>query len=147
LIGTTTIPVVTVIVTTNSDNAVIYITSTSQMVQSSITGYSEYTTAPGLTGNGSSNSGGGISGSSKKIIAGVVGGIGGAILLGAIIFACWRIWGNRNRYNPDDDLDYAAGTGQGLGSSPGKDEGIANDNDHESRYTGSTVRPNAAANF
>jgi hypothetical protein len=64
----------------------------------------------------------------------------------AIVFFRMR---RRNRYNPNEDLDYAAGTGQGLGSSGSaqKDDGIlANDNDHETRYT-SQVRPNAAANF
>jgi hypothetical protein len=104
------------------------------------------TTTPGVLG--SQNSGGGSSGlsqSSKKIIGGVVGGIGGAILLAGIAFACWRIWG-RDKYNPDDDLDYATGTGQGLGSSGADKQNLASDEAHADRYTG-TVRPNAAANF
>jgi len=43
-----------------------------------------------------------LSSSSKKIIGGVVGGIGGAILLGGIAFAVWRVYG---RKKPVDDTD------------------------------------------
>jgi len=100
----------------------------------------------GSDGSGSGSSG--LSSNSKKIIGGVVGGIGGAIFLAAIAFVCWRIWGKKNKYDPNEDMDYAAGTGTGLGDSGSrKEDGLAHDNDHDSRYTGSTVRPNAAANF
>jgi len=60
----------------------------------------------------------------------------------------------RKRYNENDDLDYHAGTGQGLSSSGAGDKtegaygGLAQDENHSERYASpSAPRPNAAANF
>jgi hypothetical protein len=74
-----------------------------------------------------------------------VGGIGGAILIAGLAFACFRIYG-RNKYDPNNDLDYQTGTGQGLPSSGADKQNLASDDAHADRYT-SNVRPNAAANF
>jgi hypothetical protein len=113
---------------------------------------STVTGIPGVNGNGSDNGGSsGLSSKSKGIIGGVVGGIGGAILLGGIALVLFRVYG-RKRYNENDDLDYHAGTGQGLSSSGAGDKsesaygGLAADEAHSERYT-QPVRPNAAANF
>ncbi|KAI4212526.1 MAG: hypothetical protein LQ351_004778 [Letrouitia transgressa] len=46
----------------------------------------------------------GLDDSQKRIIIGVVVGIGGAILLGGIAVVTWRIWG-RKRHNVDEDND------------------------------------------
>ena len=51
-------------------------------------------------GSGSS----GLSSSSKSIIGGVVGGVGGAILLGALAYTAWRLWGKKKRDSDEDDL-------------------------------------------
>jgi hypothetical protein len=110
-----------------------------------VSGSSAATNTPGVLPSNNTPSSSGLSSSSKKIIGGVVGGIGGAVLLAGIAFAAWRA-SNRNKYNPEDDLDYTAGTGQGLGSSGAAKEGLASDEAHADRYT-SNVRPNAAANF
>jgi hypothetical protein len=110
-------------------------------------------TNPALTGDngGSSSSNSGLSSSSKKIVGGVVGAIGGVILLVGIAFVAFKTWG-RDRYDPDDDLDYATGTGQGLSSSGATDKvggGLASDEAYSDRYNtmSSSGRPNAAANF
>jgi hypothetical protein len=107
-------------------------------------------TNPALTGSNSSGGSSGLSDSSKKIIGGVVGGIGGVALLAGILFVAFRYW-NRDRYNPDDDLDFAAGTGQALSNSGATKEGstLASDDAHGDRYNtmSSSGRPNAAANF
>ena len=60
--------------------------------------------APGLSGNnGGSGGSPGLSTSSKKIVGGVVGGIGGAILLGGLAVVAWRIWGRSRRTNYEED--------------------------------------------
>jgi len=74
-----------------------------------------------------------------------VGGIGGAILLAGVAFVLWRIYG-RKRYDPETDLDYQTGTGQGLGSSGADKQTLASDEAHNDRYT-NPVRPNAGVNF
>ncbi|KAL9045163.1 MAG: hypothetical protein Q9214_001760 [Letrouitia sp. 1 TL-2023] len=53
----------------------------------------------------------GLDDSQKRIIIGVVVGIGGAILLGGIAVVTWRIWG-RKRHDVDEDNDL-------VGSVPG----------------------------
>ncbi|KAL8752032.1 MAG: hypothetical protein Q9199_006018 [Rusavskia elegans] len=51
--------------------------------------------------NGSSKSG--LDYSQKRIVIGVVVGIGGAILLGGIAVVAWRIWGRKGRATDDDN--------------------------------------------
>lgn len=61
------------------------------------------TSTPSLNGSGDgSNGSSGLSSSSKKVIGGVVGGVGGAIILGGIGLVIWRVWG-RKRAAPEDD--------------------------------------------
>jgi len=105
-------------------------------------------TTPGPASTGGSGGSSGLSPTSKKVIGGVVGGIAGAVVLAGIALVCWRLWG-RDKYDPNQDLDFATGTGQGLGPSPGGAEKVANlaqDEAHADRYT-SPPKPNAAANF
>jgi hypothetical protein len=92
-------------------------------------------------GNGDNESG--LSDSKKKIIGGVVGGVGGAILLGGIALVCWRIWGRKKRVAEDDD-DIMAGTGAALGDKPHSPGASAPFSD---QYHAPSGRPNAAANF
>lgn len=64
-----------------------------------------------IIGESSSGSGsGGLSDSSKKIIGGVVGGIGGALVLGALAYTGWRIWGKKKNLHDDDLYDPNANT-------------------------------------
>ncbi|KAI4245053.1 MAG: hypothetical protein L6R40_002652 [Gallowayella cf. fulva] len=69
------------------------------------------TSAPSLNGNQSGSSKSGLDSSQKRIVIGVVVGIGGAILLGGIAVVAWRIWGRKGRAK-DDDNDL-------MGSHPG----------------------------
>jgi len=40
----------------------------------------------------------------KAIVGGVVGGIGGAVLLGGLAIVAWRLWGKKKREQlPQDD--------------------------------------------
>jgi len=54
-------------------------------------------------GDGGDNSG--LSSSSKSIIGGVVGGLGGALVIGALAYTAWRIWGKKKNLHDDDLYD------------------------------------------
>lgn len=71
-------------------------------------------TSPSLNGNNSSSSSG-VSASDKKIIIGVVVGVGGAILLGVLGVVFWRIQKKRNEGYNDEDDDLMGGTAVGSG--------------------------------
>lgn len=45
-----------------------------------------------------------MSKSTKGTIIGVVVGIGGAILLGALAVVAWRIWGRKGKIDDEDDM-------------------------------------------
>lgn len=67
------------------------------------------TSTPALNAD-NSDSDGGMSDSTRNTIIGVVVGVGGAILLGAIALISWRIWGRRKRAEENDALmDYDHG--------------------------------------
>lgn len=61
-------------------------------------------TPTALAANGEGGSSG-LSDSSKKIIGGVVGGVGGALLIGALAYTAWRIWGKKKNLHDDDLYD------------------------------------------
>lgn len=69
---------------------------------------------PSLNSDKSSGSSG-VSSSDKKIIIGVVVGVGGAILIGALGLVFWRIHKKRNGQFGDED-DLMGGTA--VGSNP-----------------------------
>ena len=62
-----------------------------------------------MSGSSGSSGGSGLAPSSKKIIGGVIGGVGGAILLGGLAIVAWRIWG-RNRRSAGSDNDLMEGS-------------------------------------
>lgn len=67
-------------------------------------GQSTSTSAPGLAqgyGGGSSS----LSSVGKKVIAGIVGGVGGALLLAGIGYVVYRVWFRKNRHEANED-DY-----------------------------------------
>ncbi|OJD09969.1 hypothetical protein AJ78_08829 [Emergomyces pasteurianus Ep9510] len=88
------------------------------------------TAAPGL-GNegGGSPSSSGLSDSSKKIIIGVVVGVGGAVILGGLAFVAWRLRRKRNARGLGDDDDLM-NAGTAVGSST-----------HETSTMGTTHSP------
>jgi hypothetical protein len=71
----------------------------------------------GLNADSSSSSGSssGLSSSDKKIIIGVVVGVGGAIVLGVLGIVIWRIQKKRNEAYGDEDTDLMGGTAVGSG--------------------------------
>jgi len=144
LMGSSTSHTTFVAITTSPDGQVVSTTVTSSSVVSSATGYATYTSTPGLApGGGESGGFTGLTIDSKKIIGGVVGGIGGAILLGGIALVCWRIWGRKRTPGEDD--------GYGSAGSLNREKGLsgqltADTEDPLQRYQ-TPGRPNAAANF
>lgn len=68
--------------------------------------------SPSLNGDSGSSSSG-VSDSAKKIIIGVVVGVGGAIVLGVLGVVIWRIHKKRNEQYNDDDDDLVGGTAVG----------------------------------
>ncbi|OJJ61144.1 hypothetical protein ASPSYDRAFT_794435 [Aspergillus sydowii CBS 593.65] len=76
---------------------------------------SESTQSPGLSGSSSDDSDSGLDSSQKKIIIGVVVGVGGAILIGAIGVVVWRIRARRRAAGEDDATDLMSGTAVGSG--------------------------------
>lgn len=71
--------------------------------------------SPSLNGGNSSSSSSGVSESDKKIIIGVVVGVGGAIVLGVLGVVIWRIQKKRNEQYNDEDDDLMGGTAVGSG--------------------------------
>lgn len=125
---------------------------TSDRVVASTTGYATATVSPSVQNGGGSGDNGssGLSTSSKKIIGGVVGGIGGAILVGAIAIVLWRLWG-RKQNKPDlDDTDIFAGQNDSLmrekETSPGGPTPLRSPNNLD-RYHNPNGAVNTASNF
>lgn len=68
-------------------------------------------TGGSVPGDGSNNNPG-MTDATKKTIIGVVVGIGGAIVLGALAVVAWRVWGRRKQTEESDglmDYDMSAG--------------------------------------
>lgn len=75
----------------------------------------ESTSTPGLSKESSGDGDSGVTDEQKKIIIGVVVGVGGAILIGAIGVVFWRISRKRNAARTDEDTDLMSGTAVGSG--------------------------------
>lgn len=140
-VTSTSIQQFTTVFTTVSDGQTFALTSTGEST-SVFTSQSVQTELPTPQGKGSSSKG--LSDSNKKIIGGVVGGVGGAILLGGIAIVCFRIWGKKKRVT-EDDADLMAGTGSALGDKP--QGGRSPFESNLEQYHNPGGRPNAAANF
>lgn len=87
-----------------------------------------------------------MSQTNKNIIGGVVGGVGGALLLGGIALVFWRMKKRQHRVTEDDD-DLMAGTGSALGDKPQNGTGASPFQSNLEQYHNPGGRPNAAANF
>ncbi|KZL83620.1 cell wall protein [Colletotrichum incanum] len=106
------------------------ITTTNSAGQAtSFTSESTVTHTPGLNDASSSNSSSGMSTQTRNTVIGVVVGVGGAIVLGALGFVAWRIWGKKKQAEENDGLmEYnnqygneakaEVGSAQGAGRTP-----------------------------
>ena len=74
---------------------------TTDQIVTSTTGYATATIEPSLRNGG--GTGANLSTSSKSVIGGVVGGVGGAVLIGGIALVCWRLWGKKKRQQDEHD--------------------------------------------
>jgi hypothetical protein len=75
------------------------------------------TGTPGLSKGSSGGDSSGITEDQKKIIIGVVVGVGGAILIGAIIAVFWRISSRKRKAAQSDEVtDLMSGTAVGAGA-------------------------------
>ena len=90
-----------------SDGQVYSSVVTTNRVVSSTTGFATATINPSLADGGGDGSN--LSTNAKKIIGGVVGGIGGAILIGGLAFVAWRLWGKKKREAAEQD-EYGDGS-------------------------------------
>ena len=92
---------------TGADGVVHSSTYTTEAVFRSTTGFATATIAPGLADGG--GNGDNLSTNTKKVIGGVVGGIGGAILIGGLAFVAWRLWGKKKDAHelPQEDPTYS----------------------------------------
>lgn len=78
----------------------------------------------------------------------MVGGVGGAILLGAIAILFWRRHKKNAQPGNYDDVRYGdTAVAEPKPTSASTGSGLAADETHMDRYTGPQGRPNAAANF
>ncbi|KAL8938028.1 MAG: hypothetical protein Q9216_004116 [Gyalolechia sp. 2 TL-2023] len=93
---------VTTVVTVSSGSTRTNVFTTSGLIPVS-TSSATSTSSPSLdtSDNGSSKTG--LDSSQKRIVIGVVVGIGGALLLGGMAVVAWRIWGRKGRQNDDDN--------------------------------------------
>ncbi|GJC82935.1 hypothetical protein ColLi_05773 [Colletotrichum liriopes] len=106
------------------------ITTTNSAGQAtSFTSESTVTHTPGLNDASSSDSSSGMSTQTRNTVIGVVVGVGGAIVLGALGFVAWRIWGKKKQAEENDGLmEYnnqygneakaEVGSAQGAGRTP-----------------------------
>ena len=98
--GSITQRVLTTIVSVSGSSTITSVSVSSQVVAADS---ASATSAPGLNGSNGGGGSSGLSSTSKKIIGGVIGGVGSAILLGGLVVVAWRIWGRRRKLNVDGD--------------------------------------------
>ncbi|KAK1731458.1 uncharacterized protein BDZ83DRAFT_160232 [Colletotrichum acutatum] len=79
-------------------------TTNSAGVATSFTSEATVTSTPGLNEANSGDSSSGMSSETRKTVIGVVVGVGGAIVLGALGFVAWRIWGKKKQAEENDGL-------------------------------------------
>ena len=80
------------------------------------------TSFPGINNNGEPSGSSGLSSQQKKIIIGVVVGVGGFVILGGMALVAWRVWGRKKQPLEDDDRAHTAtpDARPGPGGSPFK---------------------------
>ncbi|KAL8763592.1 MAG: hypothetical protein Q9184_000648 [Pyrenodesmia sp. 2 TL-2023] len=93
---------VTTVVTVSGSSTQTNVYTTSGVIPVS-TSSATSTQTPSVNPDDSGSNKSGLDSSQKRIVIGVVVGIGGAILLGGIAVVAWRIWGRKGRPNEDDN--------------------------------------------
>ena len=120
--GSVTQMVVTTIVST-SGSVVLSSTSTSTQVVAAALASATSSGSPSVRGGGGGSGSSGLSSKTKSVVGCLVGGVGGASLLGGLAIVFWRGWGNtrRSRNADNDFVDPQAGaekTSSISGNSP-----------------------------
>jgi hypothetical protein len=82
----------------------------------------------------------------KAVIGGVVGGIGGAILIGGIAIVAWRLWGKKKREKAASADDFGMGTAGSPRDSLGREKQISASSHAPTLSTDSYRNPNGAVN-
>lgn len=100
------------------------------------------TLAKGGNGGGSSP----MSSQTKAIIGGVVGGIGGAILIGGIAIVAWRLWAKKKRDEAAAVDDFGMGTAGSPRDSLGREKQTSSSSHAPTLSTDSYRNPNGAVN-
>jgi len=101
------------------------------------------TLAKGGSGGGSSSS---MAPQTKAIIGGVVGGIGGAILIGGLAIVAWRLWGKKKREQAAAVDDFGMGTAGSPRDSLGREKQTSASSHAPTLSTSSYRNPNGAVN-
>lgn len=129
------------------DGSAVQATVTSERIVQTTTGF--VTSTPSPSDGGDSDESDGMSSNTKAILGGVLGGIGGAILLGGIIVVVWRMWGRRRRNNDFDADDvYTTGAAETLNRDKGSSGPQSPFKETLDQYHGHGKAPvNTAANF
>jgi len=99
-----------------------------------------------LNGGGNSSGSSGLEASQKRIIIGVVVGVGGAALIGGLALVAWRIWGKKSDPADEDDLmsSQASSSGREMSSGVGGSSPFKSTLDQYHTPAGPV---NAASNF
>ena len=121
-------------------------TITSSEVVAATSSTASSTSAAGLD-SGNLNSGTtSLTTSQKSTIIGAVVGVGGAILLGALAFVAWRVWGRKKPAVEDDD-DLIANHPGSSGNEKASTTGDSPFRSTLDQYHSPTAPVNAASNF
>jgi hypothetical protein len=82
----------------------------------------------------------------KAVVGGVVGGIGGAILIGGLAIVAWRLWGKKKRAREAAVDDYGMGTAGSPRDSLGREKQISASSHAPTLSTDTYRNPNGAVN-
>ncbi|KAL8745600.1 MAG: hypothetical protein Q9190_002283 [Brigantiaea leucoxantha] len=107
---------------------------------------SSATSSPKLDSNDGNSGSSGLDSSQKRIVIGVVVGVGGALLLGGLAVVAWRIWGRR-RHDAGEENDLMDSQ---LGSSGEKRSSVSGQSPFRStldQYHNPAGPVNTASNF
>ncbi|EEY15575.1 predicted protein [Verticillium alfalfae VaMs.102] len=135
----------------------VFVTTNAQGETTSMTSESVVVSTPGLSDNDNNGgSGGGMPTKTRNIVIGVVVGVGGAIILGALAFVGFRIHNRKKRQEENDGLmDYNTAGTSAFNSEPKSDamSGTTANNNNRSPFQTNLesyhqpTQVNASSNF
>ncbi|KAM0280654.1 hypothetical protein ACHAQH_003962 [Verticillium albo-atrum] len=137
----------------------VFVTTNAQGEETSMTSESVVVSTPGLSAeDNNGDSGGGMPTKTRNIVIGVVVGVGGAIILGALAFVGFRIYNRKKRHEENDGLmDYNTAGTSAFPSEPKSDAmsgtTAANNNNNRSPFQTNLesyhqpTQVNASSNF